>query len=513
VGDYASRGGAGERPEMNATATVRPGLPSLSTPRVWAGPDTHARAWALVTASLLVLDAAAVMTAFGFAYAARFKAGLPLLVTPPHTLGFYSWVALWAVPVWLGLFALYRLYDRRSLFSGFHEYSRAINACTAGMLAVVAISFLDATLPISRGWLVMTWVTSVMLVCGGRFLARRLLRWLHRRGHVLAPTVIIGANEEGRALAEQLMADPGSGIRVVGFVDPSLPPGTHVANGLSILGDLGTLDALVRGRRVREMIVATTALGRTELLDLYRGFGNDGAVELRLSSGLFEILTTGVRVREISCVPLVTPQRVRITGIDAALKTLLDYAVAAAAVLVLSPLFVILAVLIRLDSPGPALHRRRVLGVSGRPFNAFKFRTMVINADAVLDAEPPLREVFERGYKLRDDPRVTRIGRLLRRTSLDELPQLFNILRGEMSLVGPRMIAPEEAGRYGKWQLNLLTVKPGITGPWQVRGRGDIPYPERVRLSMHYIRNYTIWLDLEMLLRTIPVVVLGKGAY
>src|SRR5260221_13976069 len=138
---------------------------------------------------------------------------------------------------------------------------------------------------------------------------------------------------------------------------------------------------------------------------------------------------------------------------------------------------------------------------------------MVVNSAQVLAADGELRASFEKGYKLKDDPRVTRIGRVLRRMSVDELPQLVNVLRGEMSLVGPRMIAPDEVIRYGKWQYNLLTVKPGITGPWQVRGRSDIPYDDRVRLSMHYIRNYTLWLDLEILLRTVPAVLQARGAY
>ena len=138
---------------------------------------------------------------------------------------------------------------------------------------------------------------------------------------------------------------------------------------------------------------------------------------------------------------------------------------------------------------------------------------MLVNADEVLAASPGLQEAFAPGFKLVVDPRVTRLGRFLRRTSLDELPQLINVLRGEMSLVGPRMIAPEEAIRYGKWQRNLFTVKPGITGPWQVQGRSDLPYEQRVRLSMQYIRDYTFWLDLGILVRTIFVVLRGKGAF
>ena len=159
------------------------------------------------------------------------------------------------------------------------------------------------------------------------------------------------------------------------------------------------------------------------------------------------------------------------------------------------------------------IYRRRVLGLNGRQFDAFKFRTMVVNGDEVLDRHPALRAELARTHKLRNDPRVTPIGRLLRATSLDELPQLINVLRREMSLVGPRMIAPGELEMYGSWDLNLLTVRPGITGLWQVSGRSDVSYEERIRLDMSYIRNWTLWLDLQILLQTLPEVLRRRGAY
>lgn len=471
------------------------------------------RGWHLFLTYLVVSDAIALATAFGLAYVIRFKTGVPLLETPPHSVAFYSGLVFWALPVWLGIFALYHLYDRQHVLNGFQEYTAVLNACTAGMMAIVVISFLDVTLYISRGWLLLVWALSMLLVASSRFVIRRVVRRLRARGYLVTPTVIVGANEEGRALAEQLLGDPGSGAEVVGFVDGKRVPGTPVVGGLTVLGSLGDLARIVRAGEATEIVVATTALTRDELLDLYRAYGHVDDVEIRLSSGLFEVLTTGVRVHEVSCIPMVTPQRVRITGVDALLKLSVDHLGAAIGLILLSPLLLLLAILVKLDSPGPVFHRRRVLGRHGRPFDALKFRTMVVNADAILASDPRLREAFQSGHKLREDPRVTRLGGLLRRTSLDELPQLVNVLRGEMSLVGPRMIAPDEAERYGKWQLNLLTVKPGITGPWQVHGRSDLPYDERVRLSMHYIRNYSIWLDLEILIRTVGVVLQGKGAY
>jgi lipopolysaccharide/colanic/teichoic acid biosynthesis glycosyltransferase len=175
------------------------------------------------------------------------------------------------------------------------------------------------------------------------------------------------------------------------------------------------------------------------------------------------------------------------------------------------------ALIVRLDGPGPILSRRRVLGLNGRQFDAWKFRTMNADADAQLDnmlaSDPALRVEYERFHKLKLDPRVTQVGRFLRRYSLDELPQWLNVLRGEMSFVGPRMISPAEAHRFGQWRRDLLSVKPGLTGPWQVMGRNGLRYEQRVDLNLHYIRSYSIWLDLAILARTLPVLIQGKEAY
>ncbi|MBI4926358.1 MAG: sugar transferase, partial [Anaerolineae bacterium] len=177
------------------------------------------------------------------------------------------------------------------------------------------------------------------------------------------------------------------------------------------------------------------------------------------------------------------------------------------------PVMGLLALAIKLDSRGPVIHRRRVMGVNGKQFDAFKFRTMHVNGDAILAQHPELQEELARNHKLKDDPRVTRVGKFVRKLSLDELPQIFNVLRREMSLVGPRMISPPEMAEYDKWGINLLTIRPGITGLWQVSGRSDVTYEERVRLDMFYIRNWTVWFDLYLIVRTVPAVLQRRGAY
>jgi exopolysaccharide biosynthesis polyprenyl glycosylphosphotransferase len=276
---------------------------------------------------------------------------------------------------------------------------------------------------------------------------------------------------------------------------------------------LSGLETIIQRYSVEEIILTTSALSRDQLVAVFKKFGVSNSVNLRMSSGLFEVITTGVQVQELAFVPLVRINKTRFTGLDKFLKLIMDYGLTIPGLLLISPLLAIIAIAVKLDSPGPIFHRRRVLGVNGRNFDAFKFRTMLVNGDDLLAARPDLQAELAVNHKLKDDPRVTRIGRFLRRTSLDELPQLFNVLRREMSLVGPRMISPIEISKYNQWDVNLLTVPPGITGLWQVSGRSDVSYEERVRLDMHYIRNWTIWLDIELLFQTLPAVIKGRGAY
>ncbi len=194
-------------------------------------------------------------------------------------------------------------------------------------------------------------------------------------------------------------------------------------------------------------------------------------------------------------------------------KKLVDIILVVSALIGLWPVFLLLAMAVKLDSPGPIIYRRRVLGRDGRVFDAFKFRTMFVNGDKILARYPRLKADLDKNYKLKDDPRVTRMGHFLRKYSLDELPQLFNVLLQDMSLIGPRIIAPEEIEKYGAYGPDLLTVLPGITGLWQVSGRSDTTYDQRVKLDMNYVHNWSLWLDIKILFKTFPAVIKGEGAY
>lgn len=470
--------------------------------------------------ALVIGDAVMVALAFATAYALRFSLGLAFETDVPADPMRYLRVVLILIPLWLVLFWLMRLYDSRYLLGGTTEYAKAVNACTSGMMLVVLVDFMldDPNSRIARGWLVYAWGLSILFVCSMRLILRRVAYQLRQQGFFVARCVIVGVNTEAMALAEQLRNSQASGLTIVGFIDPQNVHDDELRQnkymGLPVLGNLESLPEVIQQRDLEEIVVATTALTREQMMGIAGRLTSMPHVAMRLSSGFYEFLTTGMQVTTKNFVPLMSLNRLRLDRIEMTSKALLDYLMIIFALPFLVPIFLVIGLLVKLDSPGDIFHRRRVLGIGGKEFDALKFRTMVVNGNEVLDQHPELKAELAATHKLKNDPRVTRMGKLLRRTSLDELPQLINVLLGQMSLVGPRMISPEEKEEYGEMQHNLLTVKPGLTGLWQVSGRSDLTYGQRVQLDMHYIRNYSIWWDLQILFfQTLPAVFRKRGAY
>jgi len=490
--------------QQEARVGARPAIGWLSNQSLWT-----------IYVTLLVVFDQLAMIAYQLAYWVRFHASLPIFqLEAAPSRPFYMTVILLLMPVWFIIFLVAGLYHRQNLMGGTGEYALVSRATSAGLLILIVAGFLEPEFIIARAWLLMAWSFSFVFVAFGRFLLRRWVYFLRRRGYFLSPTIIVGANDEGLSLAEQLRSWPTSGLHVVGFVDKKLRPGTKVLDGVPVLGKLEQLDQIIKEYGVGDLILATSAISSHDyLLEIFKAYGFSDELNVRMSSGLYEIITTGLQVKEFGFVPLVGVNKVRLTGTDRILKAVLELALILPGLILFIPLYLIIALAIKLDSPGPVLYRRRVMGVNGRQFDALKFRTMYVNGDEILAQHPELKEELARNHKLKRDPRVTRVGRFLRKFSLDELPQFINVLKREMALVGPRMICPEEVENYDQWGLNLLTVRPGITGLWQVSGRSDISYEDRVRLDMHYIRSWSIWLDLHLIWRTIPVILQGRGAY
>lgn len=462
---------------------------------------------------LVIQDFILIYLGFQAAYCLRFLTNFSFFqdslipqISPYRDFMFIS------IPIWVIIFAFMGLYSSRNLLGGTREYSQLLNATSLGMLLIISAGFLlPEGLILARGWVILAWILSFLFTGIGRFIARRVIYMLRKDGHFQTPAVIIGANQEGQLLVEQFLSWPTSGIRLVGYVNDE--PNHELDKTLNWLGDLKELDYILDKYGISDIILTISALTQDQILALFRNYGMVKDITLRMSSGLYEIVTTGMQVTEEGLVPLVNINKVRMTGWDQFLKQIMDYAIAIPAIVLLFPFLALIALIIKLDSPGPVIYRRRVMGVNGKQFDAFKFRTMQVNSDEILNSHPEWEEEYKENYKLKDDPRVTRVGKVIRKASIDELPQLFNVLRGEMSVVGPRMITPEELNKYEQWDMNLLTVKPGITGMWQVRGRSDVGYEERVKLDMYYIRNWTPWLDLHLLIQTIPAVLSKRGAY
>jgi exopolysaccharide biosynthesis polyprenyl glycosylphosphotransferase len=471
---------------------------------------TQVRAFLVV---LFLGDLLSLVLAFTIAFLVRFESGWGFFDDGGASNEVHVVIAAVLLPIWLLVFTFSELYNTHYLFSSTQEYKKIFNACSIAFTLVVVTTFLVPIVRVSRGWIVIAWVGAISFVTFDRFVLRYAVRYLRAHGQLTSRALMVGTDEEARAIAQQIFSRPTAGVKILGFVDRNLPLGSWVEGDMHIVGSIDDLPDLTKRLDIDELIISPSALQREDVVWIFQTFGYSEDVELRFSPGLFEIFTSGVRVKEIANVSLVSMRRMRLDGIETAVKTMSDYVAASVLLLALSPILLVVGLLIKLDSPGPALHRRRVVGRRGRQFDAFKFRTMQINSDQILGDCPELRAELTANHKSKDDPRVTRVGRFLRKYSIDELPQLINILLGQMSLVGPRMMTLAELEKYGKWRLNLWTVKPGMTGLWQVSGRSDVAYDKRVRLDLYYIRNYSLWFDLQILWRTIPVVLGGKGAY
>ena len=476
-------------------------VPATTTRFVTAEPARSLRALAVVSVLTLLLgDLISVTASFVIAYQVRFVLSdtvgsafpFPLYLRAGLLVGVFCLVLL----VVQGLGDLER---RRSWPSRLRAITSAVS--TGTVLAVV-VSF-DQDQRLSRAWLAIGWSLSVVSLSLWRAVAPSGYLALRLRFASRPRVVIVGANVVGQELARELE----DRFDVLGYVDN----GTDLAEPTDrpLLAPIAELESVVRSGAVDEVVIALPR-SRREQVDriVARGFGRPVVVKLvgELDETLPHQLELG-RLGSRSYVGFAPVARV------SWVKRALDISLSATLLFVGAPVILAIALAIKLDSPGPVLYRQRRVGKDSALFNMLKFRSMVIDADQRL-AELALRnEAIGPLFKIRNDPRVTRVGRILRRCSLDELPQLANVLTGEMSLVGPRPPLPSEIAKYEDWQLGRLRALPGMTGLWQVSGRSEVPFNDMVRLDMHYVRNWSLGLDLEIMLRTVPAVLANRGAY
>jgi len=364
----------------------------------------------------------------------------------------------------------------------------------------------------SRAAFLGAWILSVALVPLNRALVRHLFA---RRSWWGYPVVVLGSGKTGRMVVRVLKRNPGLGFKPIAVLDDN-PQKHGLIEGVPVVGGVEAASVLAIELGVRYAIVAMPGVPREKLLKILENYG---AIFPRiiLIPDLFGFSSLWVSAIDLGGVlGLELSQRLLLPG-PRSLKRIIDLASAVLGGLLISPLLLLIALLIKLDSRGPVFYGHTRIGQEGRRFKAWKFRSMIPDADRVLQEylkrHPELRAEWKEAQKLKNDPRVTRVGYWLRKLSLDELPQLWNVIKGEMSLVGPRPIVQEELAKYGEKGVLYLKVKPGMTGLWQVSGRSETSYEERVELDAYYVRNWSIWLDLYILARTIWVVLFSCGAY
>jgi exopolysaccharide biosynthesis polyprenyl glycosylphosphotransferase len=403
--------------------------------------------------------------------------------------------------------SMFHLYDAYR-YTPAEEFRRIILAVSLGLTGLVTFSFWSHA-DLSRLWLGVSWTLAIVFALG----SRRLWHWhvgtLRGRGRLGFPTILVGSNAEARHLAE-LMDSPSFGFRALGVV--STAARDRVDTGLPDLGAVADLRELIHDVGAECIFVASSATSSEEMGYVAKAVRLEG-VEVRVTATLPEVLSSRVSVQPLGGVTALSLRPVRLTGTQVLGKRVFDLAVSSIGLTILSPLLVLIAAFVKIGSPGPVLYRQRRVGLRGRPFTMLKFRTMDQGSDAMVEDLRAAHGVENLMFKLREDPRVTRAGRILRRFSLDELPQLFNVVRGDMSLVGPRPPLPEEVTRYEDWQFDRLEVPPGITGLWQVSGRSNLTFDDCVRLDLFYIENWSLAYDLYILAKTLPVLVSQRGAY
>ena len=427
---------------------------------------------------------------------------------------------------WTAIFAIEGLYRRAKVIGGLDQVLSIGKSTTLGFLLLLALSFVwkrnyfvETRLVVAFGWIFSIVFPSLIRVG----IVRTVLRRRMRHGEGAKRAVVVGPIPFARRFIDDELPAR-NGYQVVGFIETREG---EIASDLGpeyVLGRINAIDEIVGTHEIEEIFLPIALLENRVCFDVVSRCSRTG-LPVRLVSDIFEILMPDESKEKIDGLPRISLGEPALKGVGLIAKRFVDLSVSVIAVLAFAPLLILIAILVKLFSPGPVLFRQIRAGRNGTPFTFYKFRTMKHNIGDTIHREyatnfiggKELRLRDERNdskiYKMPDDPRITPIGRVLRRTSLDELPQLFNVVKGEMSLVGPRPPIAYELTIYKEWHKRRLKAKPGITGLWQVSGRSSVPFHDMVLLDLYYINRWSLMLDIEIILKTIPVVLCGKGAY
>jgi exopolysaccharide biosynthesis polyprenyl glycosylphosphotransferase len=436
------------------------------------------------------------------------------------------------VPIRLLLLRYFDLYRLRGEFSFVEDMARVFRATAIGSLLIVAATFMYRggvayrAFSYSRAVFLFDFLLALVSIGAVRMLLREIQVSVRRRGVNLIPTLIVGRGPEAVLCIQEMRARPELGYRVIGIIDnePATASAGSSFEGVPVIGNLRSLPEAIRESGANEVIISDPNVPGEALFEVMIQTGRRRGVEFRIAPTLLNCLPSKTEIDQVGSLPMVTLFRSPLSNSARLAKRGSDLIIAALALGILSPLWLLIALLIKLDSRGPVFYKQERVGMDGRVFLFYKFRTMRADTDDAIhrefqrryiggQADTNLGDDRRPAYKLRADDRVTRLGHVLRRASIDELPQLFNVLRGDMSIVGPRPPIPYEVESYQLWHRKRLDMKPGITGLWQVSGRNRLPFDEMVRMDLYYIENWSLLLDVKIILQTLPVMWRGEDVY
>lgn len=460
------------------------------------------------------LDLAVTTVAFLGAWWLRSFVAPQLIPTlfpgPLYPLGRYLGLLPLVLAIWTFLLVTREAYTSRRTVALSMEVWQTAQVVALGTLSLAALSWLLRLDFVSRPFLILFGGLNLLLLVAEKLAMRLAARQVRRRGYNYRTVLLVGLNPRSEEVAHIIRAHPHWGLQLLGFVAPNGERPETFA-GAPVLGAADDLPGILQEQVVDEVIFI---LSRRQLDEFEESILLCSELGVRARVALFfPHMKARVVLEELEGIPLLTFTNTPAAPFPTFVKQLLDVAFAALGLVLLAPVMAAVAVAIKLTSRGPVLFTQQRCGLNGRRFTLYKFRTMVAGAELRMEEVAHLNRVNGPAFKAERDPRVTRVGRILRRFSLDELPQLANVLLGQMSLVGPRPPIPAEVARYQRWQRRRLSMKPGLTGLWQVSGRAGIDdFDHWIRLDLAYIDQWSLWLDLKILLRTLPAVLSTRGA-
>ena len=407
-----------------------------------------------------------------------------------------------------GLYASRRLADRRG------ESLDVLKATSLGMLMILGGASVFHITMVTPLFLIVFWGVSTSTAVFSRLALRATLTLLRKRGRNLRDIVIVGTNDRALEFARRLVSRQELGYRIIGFVDQDWQAGERLSGtGHTLVCNLESFPRFLRTNVVDEVVVALPFRTMHDEASRIAALCEEQGVTVHVLSNVFNSQRARSAEDEFEGSPLITHATSGVQESQALLKFIFDFTISFLVILFLSPLMLAIIILIKLTSPGPVFFSQRRVGRNKRVFNVYKFRTMVVDAEKRMGEIEHLNEVSGPVFKIKNDPRITPIGRVLRKTSMDELPQLFNVLAGQMSLVGPRPLPMRDYEGFNEdWQRRRFSVKPGITCLWQIQGRSSISFEKWMELDLQYIDKWSLWLDFQILLQTIPAVLRGSGA-